>query len=239
MGDTVKGRVLYKKEWKDWWERNYERKARGDRGPDTESKLNESDFNELSPMLVKHRNFLFAGREKCRIFVPLSGASPNVKWIADQGHAVVGVECAPYAILAFFETNSIEYIKTVSKVDPSYNVYTAKGIDIVIFEGDYFNFNADIAGGKMDGVSDTASLNTIPFNKREEYVTVMLSLLKSDSWYLLSGWDFGEFRTWPYNPWNISKKDVKKLFGDKCTSTLLDENVTQWGVDRTFLIQPK
>ena len=43
-----------------------------------------------------------------RVFVPLAGKSVDMKWLADRGHSVVGVEISDQACREFFADHGLE-----------------------------------------------------------------------------------------------------------------------------------
>jgi len=49
-------------------------------------------------LLVKHCSMLFPKSESHRTLIPLCGKTVDLKYIADRGNEVVGVECAEVAI---------------------------------------------------------------------------------------------------------------------------------------------
>ena len=49
-------------------------------------------------------------RGSCRrVLVPLCGKSPDLLWLADRGHDVVGIEISEIAVAAFFDENALAY----------------------------------------------------------------------------------------------------------------------------------
>ncbi|HMT81543.1 MAG TPA: thiopurine S-methyltransferase, partial [Azonexus sp.] len=53
--------------------------------------------NVVNPHLVKFwQNLRLTAAD--RVFVPLCGKSLDLRWLADQGHTVVGVELSPLAV---------------------------------------------------------------------------------------------------------------------------------------------
>lgn len=223
-------------QWNDWWKKDYE--SGGTSEEQCEKHEVSSDmFGELSPMLTKHSGHFFKQGDCNRIFVPLCGTSIDMKWLADQGQEVIGLECSEHAILKFFEKNTIEFEKTISTVDSSFCIFKGKTSKIAIFQGDFFKFTSEIAGGLMDTVWDTASLNTIDLVQREKYVEVMHSLLKYDARYVLSAMFFGEKRTWKNNPFDISEDDMKQMFGSDWSWELIDKDDSEWGLEQVYLLR--
>ncbi|MEK9887683.1 MAG: thiopurine S-methyltransferase, partial [Gammaproteobacteria bacterium] len=70
--------------------------------------------SDINPQLIENINQLAEARTQ-KIFVPLCGASLDMKYLIDQGFHVVGVELSSLAIDRFFIENKIEH--KVSKVE--------------------------------------------------------------------------------------------------------------------------
>nr|XP_039260200.1 probable thiopurine S-methyltransferase [Styela clava] len=238
MAESEDHKLLTIDQWNEWWKKDYERsKSKGSKGGDIcEHGDEDNPFDQASPMLRKHIKSLLPNAIRKRIFLPLCGKSPDIKWLIDEGYEVVGLECSEHAILEFFEENSVEFEKSVSTKDHSFRVYTGKTANVVIYEGDYFKFNSDIAGGLFDAVWDSASLNTIELASRKPYVEIMRSVLDKQAKYMLSAMYFGEKRTWINNPFDITDADMTELFGEYFTWDKVDEDDSEWGLERIFLI---
>jgi len=93
--------------------------------------------SDINPQLIKHINQLVEARPQ-KIFVPLCGASLDMKYLIDKGFHVVGVELSPLAIDRFFKENKIKH--KVSKVE-DFDLYEGKNIDI--YCGDFFKLKKD------------------------------------------------------------------------------------------------
>ncbi|KAG5842682.1 hypothetical protein ANANG_G00180200 [Anguilla anguilla] len=54
-------------------------------------------------MLESNIDKILCGRKGIRVFFPLCGKAVDMKWLADMGHSVVGVEISEKGIKEFFE----------------------------------------------------------------------------------------------------------------------------------------
>ncbi|XP_014796423.1 PREDICTED: thiopurine S-methyltransferase-like [Calidris pugnax] len=61
------------------------------------------------PLLQKYLDVLLNGRSGLRIFFPLCGKAVEMKWLADMGHSVVGVEISEQALKEFFGEHGLSY----------------------------------------------------------------------------------------------------------------------------------
>ena len=105
-----------------------------------------------------------------RVLVPLCGKSPDLKWLADRGHEVVGVELSAIAAEAFFAEQGLKY--HVEKRG-GFDVYSARDDAVEFFCGDYFAFQAE----PFDALYDRGALVALPESLRSEYVKHTKTLL--------------------------------------------------------------
>ena len=107
-----------------------------------------------------------------RVLVPLCGKSPDLLWLAERGHSVVGVELSPIAARAFFEEQDLEY--EIEQLD-KFIVCRANEWPIEIWSGDYFAFQSK----PFDALYDRGALVALPRELRPEYAAHTKRLLKN------------------------------------------------------------
>lgn len=108
------------------------------------------------------------------VLVPLCGMAPDLLWLADRGHEVVGVELSEIAVRGFFEANGLAY-----ECEPQdrFDRYTAKDQDLTLYRGDYFDFESP----PFDALYDRGALVALPEDVRPRYVEHTQRLLKRDA----------------------------------------------------------
>jgi thiopurine S-methyltransferase len=111
------------------------------------------------------------------VLVPLCGKSKDLKWLADQGNRVVGVELSELAVTAFFDEHALDY--TVS--DGRLPAYQATDIPITIYCGDYF----ELTQVQCNAHYDRGALAALPADGRTAYAAHTNSLLTADAEQLL------------------------------------------------------
>ncbi len=113
-----------------------------------------------------------------RVLVPLCGKSPDLLWLAQQGHDVTGVELSEIAARAFFAETGISF-----KVESKGHLLCFRGLEqaVTIVCGDYFQFLDE----PFDALYDRAALVALPLDLRPNYVEYTNSLLKVDAAQLL------------------------------------------------------
>ena len=134
--------------------------------------------------LRAHWDKVRAGRE---VLVPLSGASPDLLWLADAGHAVTGIELSDIAVQFFFEESGLAY--TVDNSGPL-PAYRAADVEITIYQGDYFAF----PGTGFEALYDRGALVALPADRRPAYVAKTRQCLDSDPGCLLVTLEYDQAR---------------------------------------------
>jgi len=162
--------------------------------------------SDINPQLIKHINQLVEARPQ-KIFVPLCGASLDMKYLIDQGFHVVGVELSPLAINRFFNENKIAC--KVSKVE-DFDFYQGKNIDI--YCGDFFKLKKDYFYD-VSCVYDRAALIALNPDLQKKYARHLKEILPNSSKILLLTMFY------PQNemegpPFSVGDDNVEELFSE-------------------------
>eukprot|EP00111_Clytia_hemisphaerica_P008612 TCONS_00025177-protein len=163
---------------------------------------------EVNVSLQKHFSvFESASFESKRIFVPLCGKTVDMKWLYDKGFIVVGVEAIGKAIVEFFEEQKMEY--SVQQME-GYKVYFSKDSKLKVFQGNLFDFNADMLGGRFEFFWDRGSLVAMEKEDQQKYVDFMAGVLCTGAIGLLEVMEYESSE--PQQPFPLNQKDLNKLF---------------------------
>lgn len=198
-------------------------------------------------LLEKNIDKVVAGRTGVRFFFPLCGKAVDMKWLADMGHSVVGVEIAEAAILQFYEENDMSHVVEPVASIPGAKVYKNVEKNIAIYQCDLFKFSSCVEG-QFGAIWDRGALVAINPKERENYASLFVSLMAEDCRYLLSTVLYDpEKHKGP--PFFVPNEQVHTLFGSSCDIQMLDsvDSLDQrWkdvGLDfmteNTHLITPK
>lgn len=117
--------------------------------------------------LRRHWRRLPAGS---RVLVPLCGKSRDLKWLADRGHAVVGIELSELAVATFFEEQALAFDRSAAG---RLTRYRARAADITLYAGDYFEFGDT----PCDALFDRGALVALQAAERPRYAEHTDSLL--------------------------------------------------------------
>lgn len=186
-------------------------------------------------MLEAHLEKVLAGRTGVRFFFPLCGKALDMKWLADMGHSVVGVEISEKGIKQFFEENNMTYSEEDVPALPGAKVYKGVERNISLYQCNLFNFSSSI-GGQFGAIWDRGSLVAINPQDREKYAALITSLMAKDCRYLLDTLLYNpELYAGP--PFLVPDEQVQSLFGNSCNIEFLEsvdaftERHRGWGLD--------
>ncbi|XP_045914437.1 probable thiopurine S-methyltransferase isoform X2 [Micropterus dolomieu] len=224
-------RVMAVKEWEERWQED------------------RIGFHQphVHKMLEDNIDKVIAGRTGVRFFFPLCGKAVDMKWLADMGHSVVGVEISEKAIKQFYEENNMTYSEESIPAIPGAKVYKSSERNISLYQCDLFNFSSSI-DGQFGGIWDRGSLVAINPRDREKYAALITSLMAKDCRYLLDTLLYNpELYAGP--PFLVPNEQVHGLFGNSCDIELLQsvdaltDRQRAWGLDylteNVHLITPK
>ena len=126
-----------------------------------------------------------------RIAVPGCGRGHDARYLARQGHAVVGFDFSPVAIA---EARALAH---------------ADGVAAEFVERDLFTLGRDYARA-FDGVWEYTCFCAIDPKRRAEYVRTMGTILRPGGWLLACFFPMRRRATGP--PFAVSESEVRRLF---------------------------
>ena len=127
-------------------------------------------LEEVNPHLLDFWDAM-ALPEGGRVLVPLCGKSLDMKWLAEQGHSVIGVEVSEQAAREFFDEHGLTPERTE---EAGWPCLQAGGVAILC--GDFFELTPERLG-PVDAVFDRASLIALPPAMRARYGAQLTTLL--------------------------------------------------------------
>lgn len=160
------------------------------------------------------------------VFVPLAGKTRDMRWLAERGHTVIGVELSNIAIRAFFDEWGAE--AKVQGLD-RLTAYTSDAT--TLYCGNFFDVEPTHIGGRV-AVYDRASLIALPADMRERYAHHLLELLglgRDLTGMLLVTLEYPQ-RQMEGPPFSVDEGEVRALFEPSlqvkrlCRDDVLQEN---------------
>jgi thiopurine S-methyltransferase len=139
-----------------------------------------------------------------RVYVPLSGKSLDMAWLAERGHTVVGSELSRIAIDEFFASQSLQ--PTLEARD-GFTRHAAGPYEI--FEGDALALTPAITG-PLDAVYDRAALVALPPEMRGPYFAALAALMPHGARGLVVSFEYPqEMKGGP--PFSVETAEILQL----------------------------
>lgn len=151
-----------------------------------------------------------------RVLVPLSGKSVDLKYLADLGHEVVGVELVEEAARQFFVEAAIEPTRDE---ELGYPVYRGGGVELHV--ADMLTVPAE-ALGLVGAIYDRAALIALPPETRKAYARRLAELLPSGCRMLLITLAYDDTQL-DGPPFSVGDDEVQALYGAVGTLERLDQ----------------
>jgi thiopurine S-methyltransferase len=160
-----------------------------------------------NPLLVRHHGRL--PPPPARVLVPLCGKTVDLRWLAEAGHEVVGVELVADAAEQFFAEHGLAPQRTR---DGDRVHYEHGRIAIVV--GDFFEVTPRELGA-FDAVWDRAALVALPAPLRARYAPHLRGFLAPGARMLLVTYVFDEpaGRGPSGPPFSVDDDEVRRLYG--------------------------
>ncbi|XP_076463153.1 thiopurine S-methyltransferase-like [Babylonia areolata] len=200
----------------------------------------------VNPTLKKHLPLLLAGRSNLRILVPLCGKSWDMKWLADQGHTVVGVEVVPRAIEEFFSEQKVAFTTSPAPAVEG-TLYQSKDKKLQLYCCDIFKVSPKTVG-QFDAIWDRAGMDAVNRKDRAKYVEVLQSLMAPGCRCLMAALQYDETKH-AGPPHHVSDEAVHEAFkagsvvkevgSEDATKDILESWEFDKMTERVFLITPK
>lgn len=149
------------------------------------------------------------------VLVPLCGKSRDMVWLAEQGHAISGVELSERAITSFFDEQSLTPEITADGAFTRYNAGPYR-----LFQGDMFAFAAPHSQ-PFAACYDRAALVALPADLRRTYAATLARIMPPGSKTLLIALDYptGEMDGPPFA---VPPDEINDLFSGAFDVTCLE-----------------
>ena len=189
------------------------------RWADGQTGFHEGKPNDLlAAYIARIETKSVASRRPARILVPLAGKAFDLRWLAERGHEVVGVEFVWEAVRGFFDDWGVDPQHSELGGKPA---LSAKGVTLVC--ADMFALSAD-ALGRFDVVYDRAALVALEPSTREHYVEACRALLVDGGVTFLVAFAYDQSRA-PGPPFSVDPAMVHALYAPQHIESLETRSV--------------
>lgn len=151
------------------------------------------------------------------VFVPLCGKSLDMVWLAERGHAVVGVELSELAVRAFFAEQKLTPV-----IQPFGYVQLFSAGPYSLYCGDFFALTQTQLSD-CQFIYDRAALVALPPALRRQYVHHLRVLLPQASMLLLTLVYPQAEMVGP--PFSVSADEVRELYAGATLAQLLEHDI--------------
>ena len=151
--------------------------------------------------------------------MPLCGKSLDMRYLAESGHEVIGVEMSEIAIESFFREGDDTFERESSSCGTSF-----RSGRITIHCGDVF----DLAAAELSGVHsvfDRAALVALPWETRAAYARHLLGLLPPGGCIFLITLEYDQDLV-AGPPFSVLEDHVWELFDTGCSIERVDARPT-------------
>ncbi|WP_106478491.1 thiopurine S-methyltransferase [Phytohalomonas tamaricis] len=161
-----------------------------------------------------------------RVLVPLCGKSLDMRWLAERGHEVLGIELVREAAEQFVAEGRGE----VTRFRQDDFVCYRQG-NIELWQGDFFHFSADETFS-FSAFYDRAALIALPAATRQRYAFHLAQMMAPGTSGLLvslthgRGADVGP-------PFSVDDAEIERLFGPNFTLARLGTQHVDDGICET------
>lgn len=160
------------------------------------------------------------------VFVPLSGKSNDMVWLAERGHRIIGAELSEIAVREFFEELVLQ--PKVSEIG-GFKVFEAGPYQI--YCGDIFNLPTAVTKD-VGAVYDRAALIAFPPDRQSAYAKKLAELVPATAPIFLVSLEY------PANeisgpPFSVSESDLRALFAEHYEIEFLEsrDGLTSFAAD--------
>lgn len=149
-----------------------------------------------------------------KVLVPLCGKSLDMRWLAEQGHPVLGIELVPEAIEQFFAQRQ----GGVSRYRQAGFEVSRQG-SVELWCGDFFHLHIKEAA-EIGAFYDRASLIALPPATRERYAFHLAQLIPPGAQGLLVSLSHENERAGP--PFSVPSSEIERLLSPNFQVELLE-----------------
>ena len=165
-------------------------------------------LTEAHKFLVQNVEHLFSTQQ--RVFVPLSGKSLDLLFLAERGYYPVGVEFNPKAVHKFIAENQLQFEEKNWQTEAGGSLVRYFNEQMEVWLADFFNITQEHLG-RFKQVYDRAAYIALPESMRSAYVTHLKTLLADQAIILLVTMDY-EPDEMSGPPFLVTLDEIKEQF---------------------------
>lgn len=180
-------------------------------------------------MRNKHKLLEGKGKENpARVLLPLCGKSNDLRFMYEEGHKVLGVECADEAIHDFFSINNIPRdvtTVTATKSGKNAQLHSSPDGQLKVIQNNFLTLDSEMFNGTIDCVWDRGAFGTITEEEQSMYIDTIRRLLGPNFRYLLLVLEFDQSQSKDPVPMPQPEEKVRHFFGSFCEIERLESKI--------------
>ena len=192
---------------------------------------------QVNPLLTAHVHTLSLTPPQ-RVFVPLCGKTLDIGWLLDAGHTVCGVELAPVAVEALFESLGLTPATRACGALTEY-----RSDKLCVYAGDIFSLEPE-ALGPIDAVYDRAALVALPADLRVAYARHLTAMTGSAPQLVITFEYDQMLMAGP--PFSVDQRTLHDLYAETFQLNLLEQREVEGGFrggvparESVWLLEPR
>ncbi|XP_029446596.1 thiopurine S-methyltransferase-like isoform X2 [Rhinatrema bivittatum] len=139
---------------------------------------------QVHRLLEKYLDTLLNHRDKLRIFFPLCGKAIDMKWLADMGHSITGVDISETGLKEFFADQNVSYIEEQVPEIPGAKVFKSLSGNISLYCCSIYDFPRIAV--KFDGIWDRGGLVAVnPCDRKRATILCVRYRTGQIIWHIL------------------------------------------------------
>jgi thiopurine S-methyltransferase len=168
----------------------------------------------VNPRIVRHWPAVGVA-PPAAVFVPLCGKTLDMRWLAERGHDVLGVELSPLAVEAYFADAQERPTRSDDGLLVRY-----QHEHTTLWCGDFFALDRDHLAS-VGAVYDRGALVALPADLRRRYVEHLLDTVPLGTRMLLLTVQYDQTAA-NGPPFAVHEEEIERLYGARCRVTRLE-----------------
>ncbi|MDZ7681321.1 MAG: hypothetical protein U5J63_06285 [Fodinibius sp.] len=166
----------------------------------------------LLPTLWNRRSL----KSQARVLVPLCGNSPDLHWLAEQGHTVIGIDVSGKALRRTMRDHPAKFTEETSY---GFTVYRSQQMEL--WEGDFLKLPARTIT-TPDVIYDKAAIVALPPEMRTTFAQKVMELSNPNTQLLVQTFEY-EQHEMSGPPFSVGRNEIEQYYGDRFSITPVHE----------------
>jgi thiopurine S-methyltransferase len=166
----------------------------------------------LLPDLWERRSL----KSPARVLVPLCGNSPDLHWLAEQGHSVIGIDVSAKALQQVMQEQSAKFSKDSSH---GFTIYRSERMEL--WEGDFLKLPISKIPA-LDLIYDKAAIVALPPDMRADFAQKVLQLCNQGTQMLVQAFEY-EQHEMSGPPFSVDTDEINSHYNHRFSIDLMHE----------------